>query len=61
MTKKMKDTFLFQPPFNFYEIDFIEIEILLKLIWSYELPYSEIPKSKLSYLLVSNVHTLAGI
>lgn len=32
MTKKMKDTFLFQLPFNFYEIDFIEIEILLKLI-----------------------------
>ena len=47
MTKKMKDTFLFQLPFNFYEIDFIEIEINLK--------------SKLSYLLVSNVHTLAGI
>ena len=22
MTKKMKDTFLFQLPFNFYEIDF---------------------------------------
>lgn len=33
MTKKMKDTFLFQLPFNFYDIDFIEIEILLKLIW----------------------------
>lgn len=34
MTKKMKDTFLFQPPFDFYEIDFIEIEILLKLkLW----------------------------
>lgn len=32
MTKKMKDTFLFQTPFNFYEIEFNEIEILLKLI-----------------------------
>ena len=36
MTKKMKDTFLFQPPFNFYEI-----EILLKLIWSYDWLHSE--------------------